>query len=122
MENDAEQILKKVRDDITVFIELKIRILRLTVVEKIARVLAFLSYGLVILLFAFFTVLFLFVALGFFLGNLLNNVALGFLVVGGLYLLLTMCSILARYKIRLVFINLIIRSFQMHDDEKENKI
>ncbi len=122
MENDAEQILKKVRDDITVFIDLKIRILRLTVVEKIARVLAFLSYGLVILLFAFFTVLFLFVALGFFLGNLLNNVALGFLVVGGLYLLLTMCSILARYKIRLVFINLIIRSFQMHDDEKENKI
>lgn len=78
MENDAEQILKKVRDDITVFIDLKIRILRLTVVEKIARVLAFLSYGLVILLFAFFTVLFLFVALGFFLGNLLNNVALGF--------------------------------------------
>lgn len=122
MENDAEQILKKVRDDITVFIDLKIRILRLTVVEKIARVLAFLSYGLVILLFAFFTVLFLFVALGFFLGNLLNNVALGFLVVGGLCLLLTMCSILARYKIRLVFINLIIRSFQMHDDEKENKI
>ncbi|MCI5706226.1 MAG: phage holin family protein [Odoribacter sp.] len=122
MENDAEQILKKVRDDITVFIDLKIRILRLTVVEKIARVLAFLSYGLVILLFAFFTVLFLFVALGFFLGNLLNNVALGFLVVGGLYLLLTMCSILARYKIRLVFINLIIRSFQMYDDEKENKI
>ena len=122
MENDAEQILKKVRDDITVFIDLKIRILRLTVVEKIARVLAFLSYGLVILLFAFFTVLFLFVGLGFFLGNLLNNVALGFLVVGGLYLLLTMCSILARYKIRLVFINLIIRSFQMHDDEKENKI
>ena len=122
MENDAEQILKKVRDDITVFIDLKIRILRLTVVEKIARVLAFLSYGLVILLFAFFCVLFLFVALGFFLGNLLNNVALGFLVVGGLYLLLTMCSILARYKIRLVFINLIIRSFQMHDDEKENKI
>ena len=122
MENDAEQILKKVRDDITVFIDLKIRILRLTVVEKIARVLAFLSYGLVILLFSFFTVLFLFVALGFFLGNLLNNVALGFLVVGGLYLLLTMCSILARYKIRLVFINLIIRSFQMHDDEKENKI
>ena len=122
MENDAEQILKKVRDDITVFIDLKIRILRLTVVEKIARMLAFLSYGLVILLFAFFTVLFLFVALGFFLGNLLNNVALGFLVVGGLYLLLTMCSILARYKIRLVFINLIIRSFQMHDDEKENKI
>lgn len=122
MENDAEQILKKVRDDITVFIDLKIRILRLTVVEKIARVLAFLSYGLVILLFAFFTVLFLFVALGFFLGNLLNNVALGFLVVGGLYLFLTMCSILARYKIRLVFINLIIRSFQMHDDEKENKI
>ena len=74
------------------------------------------------MLFAFFTVLFLFVALGFFLGNLLNNVALGFLVVGGLYLLLTMCSILARYKIRLVFINLIIRSFQMYDDEKENKI
>ena len=36
------------------------------------------SYGIVLILLAFFTILFLFLALGFFLGELLGSMALGF--------------------------------------------
>ena len=78
------------------------------------------SYGIVLVLLAFFAILFLFLALGFFLGEILNSVALGFLLVVGMYLLLFGLILLFREKISARVTNEIITAM-MSKDEKEDE-
>ena len=108
MENGAEKIFTELKDAISVYAGLKVRLLKVTAIERAARFLAALSHSLILMLLAFFTILFLFIALGFFLGELLESVALGFLIVGGIRVRLT---------------NVFIRTIQTDDDDdsKENQ-
>ena len=84
MENAAEKIFTELKEDISTYARLKLRLLKLMAIERTAIVLAVLSHSLILLLLSFFTVLFLFVALGCYLGELLDSPALGFLIVGGI--------------------------------------
>ena len=90
MENTAGKIFTELKEDISTYARLKLRLLKLMAIERTAIVLAVLSHSLILLLLSFFTVLFLFVALGCYLGELLDSPALGFLIVGGFYLLFTL--------------------------------
>ena len=78
------------------------------------------SYGIVLILLAFFTILFLFLALGFFLGELLGSIALGFVLVVGMYLLLFGIIIFFKKKITSKVMNEIIIAM-MSKDEKDNE-
>ena len=78
------------------------------------------SYGIVLILLAFFTILFLFLALGFFLGELLGSMALGFVLVVGMYLLLFGIIIFFKKKITSKVMNEIIIAM-MSKDEKDNE-
>jgi hypothetical protein len=60
-------------------------------------------------------------ALGFFLAELLGSMALGFLLVGGIYLLLTLLFILAQGTCRLKLMNKMINAFQAKDDDDDEK-
>ena len=92
MENTAGKIFTELKEDISTYARLKLRLLKLMAIERTAIVLAVLSHSLILLLLSFFTVLFLFVALGCYLGELLDSPALGFLIVGGFYLLFTLIA------------------------------
>ena len=81
MENTAGNIFTELKEDISTYARLKLRLLKLMAIERTAIVLAVLSHSLILLLLSFFTVLFLFVALGCYLGELLDSPALGFLIV-----------------------------------------
>ena len=107
MENTAGKIFTELKEDISTYARLKLRLLKLMAIERTAIVLAVLSHSLILLLLSFFTVLFLFVALGCYLGELLDSPALGFLIVGGFYLLFTL------------IMNMVIEALQANDDEDD---
>lgn len=119
MEQDAEKIFTDLKDDISTYAGLKLRLLKLMAIERAAGIMAALSHGLILMLFGFFTILFLFIALGFYLGELLNSVALGFLIIGGIYFLLSLCFIWAKGNIRVKLTNVIIDAFQTNDDDDD---
>ncbi len=92
MENNTEKIFTDLKEEISAYVGLKLRLWKLMAIERTAGVLSSLSHGLILVLFAFFTVLFLFVALGFFLGDLLGSIAWGFLIVSGIYIDTCLCD------------------------------
>ncbi len=126
MENDPEKIFAYLRDEVSNYAGLRLRLLKLMAIERAAGFLSALSHSLVLLLLAFFTILFLFIALGFYLGDLLESVALGFLIVGGIYLILTLVFVVAKSGIRMQLMNAFIDALQTNDadddnDDEENK-
>lgn len=120
MENDPEKIFTNLKEEIFNYAGLKFRLLKLMAIERAAVILSALSHALILLLFSFFTILFLFIALGFYLGDLLDSVALGFLIVGGIYLVLTFAFILVKEGIRRSLTNVFINALQTKDDDDDN--
>ena len=82
------EIFQNLRKDISTFIDLKLELLKLNAYEKSGKIVALLSYGLILLFLAFFAILFIFLALGFFIGEVLDNAAAGFGVITFLYLVI----------------------------------
>lgn len=121
MEKDAEKIFTELREDISTYAGLKLRLLKLTAIERAAGLLSAFSHGLILMLFIFFTILFLFIALGFFLGEILENIALGFLIVGGIYLLLTFCFIWTKGGIKRWLRNIFINALRTNDEEDDEE-
>ena len=48
MEKDPEKIIQELREDISAFVELKLELLKLNTYERTGKVIAVLSYGLVL--------------------------------------------------------------------------
>ena len=120
MENFAEKTFSGLKNDISTYVETRLELMKLNTYERVAKTMAVFSYGIVLVLLAFFAILFLFLALGFFLGEILNSVALGFLLVVGMYLLLFGITMFFRGKITSKVTNEIITAM-MSKDEKEDE-
>ena len=120
MENIAEKTFAELKEDISTYVELRLELLKLNTYERVAKTMAVFSYGIVLILLAFFTILFLFLALGFFFGELLGSMALGFVLVVGMYVLLFGIIIFFKKKITSKVMNEIIIAM-MSKDEKDNE-
>lgn len=81
MEKDAGEIFRELKKDLSAYVELKLELLKLNTYERTGKVIAVLSYGVILLFLAFFAILFIFLALGFFLGDLFGSAGAGFGVV-----------------------------------------
>ncbi len=112
--------LKDVKEDISKYLDLRLKLLKIEVYEKAGKISSVLSVLLIIFFVAFFAILFLFLALGFYWGNLLGSLALGMCLVGGIYILVLLTVILFRKKIMGKIFNLFITEL-IEDDEEENK-
>lgn len=121
MEKNAEKIFSDLKEDISIYAGLKIRLLKLTAIEKIAKLVAVLSHGIILSILAFFTLLFLFSALGFYLGELLESAALGFLIDGGICLLLALILWWAKCGFRIKVMNVVIEAIESKEENKEEK-
>lgn len=119
MEREAEKIFCELREGISTYVQLKYKLLKLNATERVAKLIAILSHGIILILLFFFTILFLFLALGFFLGDCLGSIALGFLIVGGIYLGLLAVFLLGRHKIREKIINVMINALWADEDEND---
>lgn len=121
MENDAEKIFSDLKEEISIYAGLRLRLLKLMAIEGTANILSALSHGFLLLSFIFFAIFFLFIALGFYLGDLLGNIALGFLIVGGIYFLLTSIFVMAKRRIRMRLMNVIINALQTDNNEDDDE-
>ena len=88
MEKDSGKIFRELKDDVSTYVELKLELLKLSTYERSGQLIAILSYGLILLFLAFFAILFIFLALGFFMGDIFGSMGTGFAFVAVLYLLL----------------------------------
>lgn len=120
MENNAEQIFTDLKENISTYAGLKFRLLKLMAIERTAGILAVFSHRLLLMLFIFFAILFLFIALGFYLGQLLDNLALGFLIVGGIYLLLTLILVWAKSSVQMMLMNKTIQALSANDFDDDD--
>lgn len=120
MENAGEEIFSRLREHVSMYAGLRIRLVKLIAIERTTRFVSVLSHGIILMLFAFTAILFLFIALGIYLGEILGSMALGFLIVGGIYLLITLCFVWAREGIRTRLMNVMIAAIQQPNDDDDD--
>lgn len=109
MENNTDQPLKVLKEQVTEYIELRSEQARLGLIENTAKVTAYFSSAIIIICLAMFCLLSLFIACSFFIGQLMHNYGLGFLISAGVYLVLLVLFLLVwRKKSEASIINKII--------------
>ena len=117
MEKDSSEIFRKLKKDLSAYVELKLELLKLNTYERTGKVIAVLSYGVILLFLAFFAILFIFLALGFYLGELFGSAGSGFGVVAILYLLLIGIIITNKERISHKVLNVVITALTTNDDK-----
>ena len=122
MEKDSGEIFGKLKNDISTYAELKLELLKLNTYESLGKVLAVLSYGVIILCLGFFAILFIFLAFGFYVSELCGSTSIGFAVVAFLYFLLTGVVALNKNSIRNKIINVVISAFMGNEDKLNTTI
>ena len=106
MEKDSGTVFRELKEDVSAYVELKLELLKLSTYERTGKVIAVLSYGLILLL-----------ALGFFLGDWLGSSGFGFGIVAVLYLLLIGIIIMNRDRISTKVLNEVIAAMTANDDK-----
>ena len=119
MKKDLGNVFRELKDDVAAFAELKFELLKLNTYERIGKVIAILSYGLLSSSLILITILFTMLTLGFFFSNLLNSTTAGFGIIVGLCLILVVIVVVNKNRIRLKVINLIISALISSDKKKD---
>ena len=119
--NDSEKVFQNLKQDVSAYMELKLELLKLNTYERTGKVIGLLSYGLILLFLAFFAVLFIFLALGFFLGEILDVPGSGFAIVALLYVAIIWIIAKNEAKIRTKIMNLVIAALAANDDKQNTK-
>lgn len=117
MEKDSGQVFHELKDDVSAYVELRLELLKLSTYERTGKVIAVLSYGLILLFLAFFTILFIFLALGFFLGDIFGSIGAGLGVVAVLYAALIAIIIQNKDGISRKVLNEVIAALTANDDK-----
>ena len=116
MEKDSSEIFRELKKDVSAYVELKLELLKLNTYERTGKVIAVLSYGVILLFLAFFAILFIFLALGFFL-EVFGSAGAGFGVVAVLYLLLIGIIVMNKDRISNKVLNVVISALTTNDDK-----
>lgn len=119
--NDSEKVFQNLKQDVSAYMELKLELLKLNTYERTGKVIGLLSYGLILLFLAFFAVLFIFLALGFFLGEILDVPGSGFAIVALLYVAIIWIITKNEAKIRTKILNLVIAALAANDNKQNTK-
>ncbi len=119
MGKDAEKVFRELKDDVSAYAELKLELIKLNTYERIGKVIAILSYGLLLSALILITILFAMLTLGFLLSKWLDSTTIGFGIVAALYLILVVLVILNKNRIRLNVINIIISALNSNDHKKD---
>ena len=119
MEKDSGKIFRELKDDVSTYVELKLELLKLSTYERSGQLIAILSYGLILLFLAFFAILFTFLALGFFMGDIFGSMGTGFAFVAVLYLLLIGLIIMNKGRICNTVLNVVIAALNGNDEKDD---
>lgn len=116
MEKDSKDIFRKLRDDLIAYVEVKFELLKLSTYERTGKLIAVLSYAVILLFLAFFATLFLFLALGLFLGSVIGSISGGIAIVCLIYLLAILLIYFNRDRLINLVHNAIINALIANDD------
>ena len=119
MKTDSEQFFRELKKDALSYAELKLELLKLGAYERTGKVIAVLSYGLILITLLFLLILFLFLVLGFVLSDRFHSLSAGFLVVVVLSLLLIGGIAFFRKQIQSYILNLVIATLVANDKKHE---
>jgi hypothetical protein len=119
MEKDAEKVFRDLKEDISMYAELKLELIKLNTYERISKVVAVFSYGLLLCALIFITVQCVLLALCFLLNNWLNSMAGAFGIVAALYFLQIAIVILNRNRICRKIINIIISALNSNEENND---
>lgn len=109
MENyNIKDISMQSKEHLEAYAKNQLELVKLETTSKLARLLSFIFLGFFLSLFALVFTIMLSIALGIFLGQLLDNNALAFLIVSGIYIVLALGLYLLR---TVVFKNPFLRMF-----------
>lgn len=121
--NEQKERLMQLVDHLKDYLNVRLKILTLTISEVSAKVLASLVANGAMIFFLFLFLFFGSIAAGFGLGEWLGSIALGFAIVAGFYLLLGLIIWFAKAKwIEKPLVNMFIKQFLKNlSDNKERK-
>jgi hypothetical protein len=106
--------------DIREYINVKLESVKLSLAEKISKMVAGVIAGFIVAAVGFLFIIFLGIALGFLLGSLLGSTWLGFLLVAGIYLLAAVIIWSAKTRIiQLPLMNSILSQLNQNEEEDE---
>ena len=91
------ELIAKFVEEAKQWFDLKVRYARLNTVDKFVRIMTALILAIVLMIIFVLLLTFVSFALAFFIGDLLDSQILGFLCMGGVYLVLLFIVILARH-------------------------
>jgi len=115
-EKKVSTLFEEMRDDVSRFITSSLELGKLEVYEKLSLGSSAITYGLIIGGAALFALLFLFVTIALYLGDLLQNLWVGFGIVTGFTLLVLLIMLLAGKPFKKKITNKVVR-FLMENDE-----
>lgn len=125
--NEQKEKLMQLVGDFKEYINVRLKVLTLTICEVSSKVLASLIANVAMLFFVFLFLLFGSIAAAFGLGEWLDNTALGFAIITGFYLLLSLIIHFTKAKlIEKPLVNMFIKVFLKHlsdnkKDEEDNE-
>lgn len=121
MEKDLGQVFTELKEDISSYVETKFEFFKLTLYEKAGKLVSSLSYVLALVVLAFMATFFLFLALGFLMGEWLDSTSAGIAIVGGIYLILIGILIMNKRKFSDKIMNSVIAALDNDEEENEPK-
>ncbi len=123
MNNSISQHVKGIREEFAKYIELRLKYSKLIEFEKIAKLIASSSSILILAFFGFFGFFFLSFAFGYYLGEILGSLALGFTLVAFMYLLIIAILAVNRKKFENIIsekiIEVLLEEDKLEDDENK---
>lgn len=119
-EKKVSTLFEEMRDDISNYITSTLELGKLEVYEKISLGSSAITYGLMVAGVALFALLFIFIALGLYLGELLQNAWAGFGIVAAFALLIMLLMLLTGKPFKQKVTNKVIR-FLMDNDDMDHK-
>ncbi|HCC86558.1 MAG TPA: hypothetical protein DEQ06_08280 [Porphyromonadaceae bacterium] len=117
-EKKVSTLFEEMRDDVSRFITSSLELGKLEVYEKLSLGTSAITYGLIIGGAALFALLFLFVTIALYLGDLLQNLWVGFGIVTGFTLLVLLIMLLVGKPFKKKITNKVVR-FLMENDETD---
>jgi hypothetical protein len=119
MGKDAENVFRDLKEDISTYAELKLELFKLNVYERISKVIAIFSYGLLLCALIFMTIQFALLALCFLLSSWLNSMAGGFGIVAALYFLQVVIVLLNKNRVCRMVINIIVSALNSNEENND---
>ena len=120
MGKDFDSVFRELKDDVSVFAELKLELLKLNTYERISKLIAILSYGLLLSVLVILSFMFAMITFGFQVSRWLDSSAAGFGIVAALYLFLVIAVVFNKKRICLKVINVVVSTLNTSENKNAN--